>query len=52
MGGISTLSIFYSPISLLNIFILRNGFQMPYPVLTGSHMFLESFLGCVNDPFV
>jgi hypothetical protein len=50
MADISALSMFCSPISLRDIFILRNGFQMPYPVLIGSHMFSESFLGGVNDP--
>jgi hypothetical protein len=49
MADISTLSMFCSPITLLAIFILRSGFQMPYPTLTGSHMFSESFLRGVND---
>jgi hypothetical protein len=45
MADISARSMFCSPISLLDIFILRSRFQMPYPALTGSHMFSESFLG-------
>jgi hypothetical protein len=52
MAEISALSLFYNPISLLDIFILRSGFQMPYSALAGSHMFSESFLGGVNDPSV
>jgi hypothetical protein len=52
MADISTLSMFCSPISLLDIFILRSGFQMPYPALVGFQMFSESFLGGVNDPSV
>jgi hypothetical protein len=43
---------FCNPIGLLDICILRSGFQMPYPALVGSHMFSNSFLGGVNDPFV
>jgi hypothetical protein len=42
MADISALSMFCSPISLLDIFILRSGFHMPYPALAGSHMFSES----------
>jgi hypothetical protein len=38
MAVISPLNMFCSPISLLDIFILRSGFQMPYPALAGSHM--------------
>jgi hypothetical protein len=52
MADISARSMFCSPISLLDIFILRSGFQMPYPALLGSHMFSKSFLGGVNDPSV
>jgi hypothetical protein len=52
MADISARSMFCSPISLLDIFILRNGFQMPYPALASSHMFSESFLGDINDPSV
>jgi hypothetical protein len=52
MADISTLSMFCSPISFFDIFILRSGFQMLYPALVGSHMFSESFLGGVNDPSV
>ena len=52
MADISTLRMFCSPINLLDIFILRSGFQMQYPALTGSHIFAESFLGGVNDPSV
>jgi hypothetical protein len=52
MADISALRMFCSPINLHDIFILRSGFQMPYPALAGSHMFLESFLGGVNDPSV
>jgi hypothetical protein len=52
MADISALSMFCSPISLLDIFILRSGLQIPYPALAGSHMFSESFLGGVNDPSV
>jgi hypothetical protein len=51
-ADISALSMFCSPISLLDIFILRSGFQMPYPTLAGSHMFSESFLEGVNDLYV
>jgi hypothetical protein len=36
MANISARNMFCSPISLLDIFILRNGFQMPYPTLAGS----------------
>jgi hypothetical protein len=50
MVDISTRSMFCSPISLLDIFILRSGFQMPYPALAGSHIFSESFSGGVNEP--
>jgi hypothetical protein len=50
MAEISALSLFYNPISLLDIFILRSGFQMPYPALAGSHIFSESFSGGVNEP--
>jgi hypothetical protein len=49
MADISARSIFCSPISLLEMFILRSGFQMPYPVLAGFHIFSESFLGGVNE---
>jgi hypothetical protein len=52
MADISARSLFCSPISLLDIFILRSRFQMPYPALVGSRMFLESFLGGVNHPSV
>ena len=52
MAHISALSMFCSPISLFDIFILRNGFQMPYPALAGFHIFSENFLGGVNDPSV
>jgi hypothetical protein len=43
MADISTVSMFCSPISLLDIFILRSGFHMPYPALAGSHMFRRVF---------
>jgi hypothetical protein len=49
MADISAWSMFCSPISLLDISILRNGFQMLYLALAGSHMFLESFLGGENE---
>jgi hypothetical protein len=49
IADISALSIFCSPISLLDIFILRSGFQMPYLALAGFHIFSESFLEGVND---
>jgi hypothetical protein len=49
MADISARSMFFSLISLLDIFILRSGFQMPYPALAGSHMFSESFLGGIHE---
>jgi hypothetical protein len=52
MADISARSMFCSLISLLDIFILRSEFQMPYPVLAGSHMFSESFLVGIKDPSV
>jgi hypothetical protein len=52
MADISALSMFCSPISLLDMFILRSGFQMSYLALVGSHMFSESFFGGVNEPSV
>jgi hypothetical protein len=52
MADIFALSMFGSPISLLDIFILRSGFHMPYLALASSHMFLESFLGSVNESSV
>ena len=52
MAYIYARSMFYSPISLLDIFILRSGFQMPYPALVGSYMFSESFLGAIKDLYV
>jgi hypothetical protein len=52
MADISARNMFRNPISLLDMFILSTGFQMPYPALAGSHMLSESFLGGVNDPSV
>jgi hypothetical protein len=52
MADIFARRMFCRPINLLDIFILRSGFQMPYPALIGSHMLSESFLGGVNDPSV
>jgi hypothetical protein len=49
MADISARSMFCRPISLFDIFILRSGFQIPYPTLAGFHMFSESFLGGMND---
>jgi hypothetical protein len=50
MADISARSMFCSPINLLDIFIFRSGFQMPYQALVSSHMFSESFLEGVNEP--
>jgi hypothetical protein len=52
MADICARSMFCSPSSLLDIFILRSGFEMPYPAFIGFHMFLESFLGGINEMFV
>jgi hypothetical protein len=45
MADIFARSILCSPISLLDILILRIWFHMPYPALTGSHIFSKNFLG-------
>jgi hypothetical protein len=45
MADIFAWSMFCRPTSLFDIFILSNGFQMPYPALTGSHISLVSFSG-------
>jgi hypothetical protein len=50
MADIPARRMFCRPINLLDMFILRSGFQMPYLALAGSHMLSESFLGGVNDP--
>ena len=50
MADISARRMFCKPINLLDMFIFRSGYQMPYLALTGFHMLSESFLGGVNDP--
>jgi hypothetical protein len=52
IADISARSMFCSPISLWERFILCCRFQMPYPACARSQKPLAYCLGGVNDPFV